>query len=256
MDDYIMISTDQAAVQHFVQRAHTCLKLYSAGGVNLKKTRVNFDCEVEVDGKRLKIAKLTSPVVPFCGFLLNTLDLNFSINFDRIFNRPIRYSLYVERCNNVGAGLRKALKTFVRMKCEPLVLDSNINCPETVFRTVYQIFLVAALRMHSYLRCLKQRGKRASSNGIFLSKCITEAIMFGSRLIHSRTRNKVYKELFVDDAEDSDDDESSYDQENDSHGNGYAMDTGLGYSDSLPTQLDCPYDETTPPPLLILAPFS
>jgi hypothetical protein len=103
-------------------------------------------------------------------------------DYKRLLDLPMRHWVTVD-CTQPGTALRRAIKGFVRMKCHSLVLvsdgsystalgkihvscylnyfvvlwsscqqDSSLNTFPTVVRTVYTIFLVAAMRTHAYVR--------------------------------------------------------------------------------------------------------
>ena len=193
MDDYIMISTEKSPVLHFLQRAHQSLQPYG-GGVNPLKTRVNFDASVEVNGKRINLVKINEKYMPWCGLLIDTESLQIRPSMQRILSRPLRFSTSIE-CNHVGLSIRRVMKGFVRMKCHALVLDAQLNSYDTVFQTVYEIFLVAAMRTHA---CIKHI-LNISQNESFFENCIVEAVFFGARLIHSRTSHRSLRVLHFGD---------------------------------------------------------
>jgi len=97
-------------------------------------------------------------------------------------------------CARGGVALRRAVKSFVRMKCHAMVLDGTLNRYTTVVRNVYTMFLVAAMRTHCYLRGMGGHGggggHAAGRNAAHVAACVCEAVEFGARLIHTRTRNK------------------------------------------------------------------
>jgi hypothetical protein len=193
-DDYIVISTDRSCVQHFLQLAHRDLKLFG-GGVNLLKTKVNFDCEVVVeekegndDGVSMTLQRVDGVEVPWCGLLINSSTLELTCNFGKILDLPLAHSVVVEYSIKPGQAFRRAIKTFVKSKCHALVLDSRLNSKLTVVRTIYSMFLVSASRTVAYLDKLRSSHRRMHS--MYIVKCITEAIIFGCKLIKSRTARK------------------------------------------------------------------
>ena len=71
------------------------------------------------------------------------------------------------------------------MKCHTILFDSVINRQETVITTIYQLFLLAGLRTHSFLKQMKLRNKKRI-NTKHLCRAYHEAIEFGKRLIQLR----------------------------------------------------------------------
>ena len=87
--------------------------------------------------------------------------------------------------------MRRAIKTFVRMKCHAMVLDSSLNSYPTVLRTVYTMFLLAAMRTHCYIKAVAKGHKGQHHHtplhhAVHVCTCVYEAIQFGARLIHTR----------------------------------------------------------------------
>lgn len=186
MDDYIMISTDQQCVKHFLQRAHQCLTPFG-GGINPSKTRVNFDCSVELDGKKCELQQIPEDDIAWCGLLLDTRNLEIKINF---WKKLLEFPLSASGSRaEYGHSLRRVMKTYVRMKANAIVLDATLNSRSTVICTIFQMFLVTAMRTHCLLKKMGA-GSISSTvrhNAIYLFRCVNEAVLFGARLIHSRT---------------------------------------------------------------------
>jgi len=193
MDDYIVVSTDKIACNFFLQRAHIALRPFG-GGVNPLKTRVNFDASIELGGHRIPLKRLEGRDMPWCGFLVDTQTLEIKPCMKRMLERPLRLATSVE-CGQTGLVLRRAIKSFVRTKCHAIVLDSSINSYTTVCRSVYTIFLVAAMRTHVCIRAMQSF--YISKNAAYIVQCIDEAIVFGARLIHSRTSKRSNRMLVL-----------------------------------------------------------
>ena len=189
MDDYIIISTDENACKYFLQRAHLALRPYG-GGVNPLKTRVNFDVNIELDGRRIPLQRISTRDMPWCGLLVDTHTLEIKPCMRRMLERPLRASVSVEAMQS-GLALRRAMKSFVKTKCQAIVLDASLNSYSTVYQSIYTLFLVAAMRTQIYVQHMQ--GFRISKNVSFLIECIVEAVFFGARLIHSRTSKRLIR---------------------------------------------------------------
>eukprot|EP01032_Pedospumella_encystans_P018125 gene18125-20641_t len=194
MDDYIVISTDQACVQHFLQAAHQSLKAYGAG-VNPLKTRTNFDATVEVDGACIPLQRIDGEEMPWCGLLINTRTLEVTCHFSRLLDRPIASSVLTEFTRS-GAALRRAIKSFMRMKCHAIVLDAQINSKPVVVQTLYTMYLIVAMRTYAYVRHLRQVLSNVRNDN-YLCRSIVEGVMFGARLINTRTVKKSLRKLVM-----------------------------------------------------------
>ena len=209
MDDYIMISIDRSAVQHFLQRAHQCLKPFG-GGVNPLKTKINFQSDIEIDGKRVSLSKISGRFMPWCGYLIDTLTLEVRPCMDRLISRHLRFSISME-CSCPAKAIRRALKSYVRMKCHPLILDRAINSFLTVYQSLYEVFLVAAMRMHACIVSMNMTF-RTQSNNNYLADCISESILFVAHLASSFTKKQA-KPLMLERCDSESDGESDNDNE-------------------------------------------
>jgi hypothetical protein len=194
MDDYIMISVDKSCVQHFLQRAHQALKPYG-GGVNPLKTRVNFPSSVEISGERIQLTQIEGNFMPWCGYLVDTHTLEIRPSMERLLGRHLRFSITTE-CAKPARALKRALKSYVRMKCHALVLDMALNSTKTVFCSVFDIFLVAAMRMHAFIQAMKHFS--VEQNHEYVAACIFDAILFGARLSASALRRSNRKQLILE----------------------------------------------------------
>lgn len=67
-----------------------------------------------------------------------------------------------------------------------ITLDGSLNSDEAVVKTVFSLFVTAALRTHSYVMQLRAHGQCATDL-TYLRRSVSEAVIFGARLIHSRT---------------------------------------------------------------------
>ena len=121
----------RSSVQHFLQRAHTALKGYG-GGINPVKTRyllspdidalilyfpnhlcypinmtfymygslpfiirVNFDSEIEYEGRRITLTKVPTQDMTWNGFLINTRTLEVRpYCIDSMLSRVIEFTLH------------------------------------------------------------------------------------------------------------------------------------------------------------------
>lgn len=192
MDDYFVVSIDKAAVESFLQKAHGDFRQFG-GGVNPLKTKVNFDTTITVDGQSVSLSKIDGELMHWCGYSINTQTLEVTPNFQRILDRPLRTSVSIAS-KHIGVSLRKSLKSFVRMKCFSLVLDSSLNGRVTVVASVYRLFLMAAMRTHAFLSTSHSR-YRTQWDPRYLCRCLEETIHFGTMLVKSRTKKKILRKL-------------------------------------------------------------
>ena len=188
MDDYLMISTRKNTVAHFLQRAHTCFKPFG-GGFNPSKTKVNFDLQLDVDGNSIRVPRISQPAVTWCGFSINQRTLEILPSFSKLLGSGIKNSI-TRDCSRAGVAFRKSLKGFIRPRIHSIILDSSINRFGTVTKSVYSLFLTAAMRSDLYLRSGANPLRLAlvDQNVSFISRCIIEVVDYGARLAIIRGR--------------------------------------------------------------------
>ena len=186
MDDYIMISLQRSCVHHFLQMAHVALSAFG-GGVNAQKTRVNFDCEIELGGSRVALQKVQGRDVHWCGYCIDSVTLEVRPSFKRMLEMPLAASVTADRSmGNAGLNIRRNIKTFIRMKLHALLFDSHINSRKVVLLNVYTTHLLAAMRTHCYMSRLG--GGTVTRNRLYFSRCVEEGVLFGAQLVSSRVR--------------------------------------------------------------------
>ena len=149
MDDYFLVSSDKNAIVYFLQTAYDSYSHYG-GGINPTKTKVNFDCTLTIQGQLVTLPQINTSYMLWCGMHICTKTLQVSPSFQRLLENPINRSLLIDGCK-VGVGLRKAMKSFVRMKCHAIYLDRMINWYSTVVSTVYEMYLMVAMRTMAHL---------------------------------------------------------------------------------------------------------
>jgi hypothetical protein len=188
MDDYLMISTRKSTVAHFLQRAHTCFKPFG-GGFNPSKTKVNFDLQLDVDGISICVPRISQPAVTWCGFSINQRTLEILPSFSKLLGSGIKNSI-TRDCSRAGVAFRKSLKGFIRPRIHSIILDSSINRFGTVTKSIYSLFLTAAMRSDLYLRSGANPLRLAlvDQNVSFISRCIIEVVYYGARLAIIRGR--------------------------------------------------------------------
>lgn len=149
MDDYFLVSSDKEAVVYFLQTAHDAYPHYG-GGINPTKTKVNFDCTLTIKGQLVQLPRVQTPYMLWYGMHICTNTLQVTPSFQRLLENPINQSLLIDGWK-MGVGLRKAMKCFVRMKCHAIFLDNSINRYSTVVGTVYEMYLMVAVRTLAHL---------------------------------------------------------------------------------------------------------
>ena len=125
--------------------------------------------------------------MPWCGMQIDTSSLEVTASTKRIFSTHLSASVTVD-ARRPGVVLRKAIKSFVRSRCAAITLDSLLNSDRVVLTAIFMLFCTAAPRTHAYLVRMNTNAQGANSQ--HLMNAIAEAVIFGARLIHSRTQKR------------------------------------------------------------------
>lgn len=284
MDDYLIISTQQSCVEHFLQTAFDGYGEYG-GKINPVKTKVNFSTLLRVAGGTETI-ELTPPwmattasatatataaasttteatirqnhamdqemhdsleslatqaqrahsatMFTWCGLRVDTSTMELRPDLQRLLSRSLASSISIE-ANHPGMAFRRAIKSFFRMKCHALVLDTDMNSETTVLDSVVNLYQLTAARSLAYYQRL-HRTYRVLLTPVYVLRCIREGILFAARLIPTRMRRKIIRKvtlegLTVPDLDDHDADEHE-DEDNDDDGSA-AMEGDAGIYDGF-----------------------
>eukprot|EP00897_Mesotaenium_endlicherianum_P010077 jgi/Mesen1/9098/ME000058S08593 len=191
------MSVDKARAAAYVAAMHAGFEEYGCRA-NEAKTRVSFELgegvregegrggdgggdggETRVQGKAYRAAS-GALFMPWAGLLINVHTLEVQADYTRYGGDHIASSLTVARARHPGANLAAKLCQFLRPKCHALLYDPTLNSPATVRVNAYQAFVLCAMKMHSYLRCMPPG---AHHNPAFLFCAILGAIRYMERII-------------------------------------------------------------------------
>lgn len=287
MDDYLIISTQQSCVEHFLQTAFDGYGEYG-GKINPVKTKVNFSTSLRVAGGT-EIIALTPPwmaapvpvpvpvpatvtattaaafttteaktrqkhamdqemhdsleslatqaqrahsatMFTWCGLLVDTSTMELRPDLQRLLSRSLASSVSIE-ANHPGMAFRRAIKSFFRMKCHALVLDTDMNSETTVLDSVVNLYQLTAARSLAYYQRL-HRTYRVLLTPVYVLRCIREGILFAARLIPTRMRRKIIRKVTLEGLSVPDLDDHDADDHEDDDGSA-AMDSDAGIHDGV-----------------------
>jgi hypothetical protein len=255
MDDYLVISTQPHCVQHFLQKAFDSYGEYG-GSINPSKTKVNFPVQIRVTGgadtltlrppwsavegdvNEQRSDSLDQQQQPqqqqqlllrqrqqqqqqqfsWCGLLVDTTTMELRPDLNRLLSRSLTTSVSIE-CSHPGVAFRRAVKSFFRMKCHALILDSSMHRVSTVIQSLQNLYQLTAARSFAYYQRLHQM-YRVDLRPTYFLQCIREGILFAARLIRTRMRREISRKLHLeqtieianDDDGDSDSDSNQTDR--------------------------------------------
>ena len=158
VDDWILISRHKNVAEQFAKRVLQGIPGFNII-VNPTKTQLSFtlyslpDIGVlrpsiyeEADGRKF---------IKWCGFLVDVDSLEIRADYTRYSGEHMATTLNIPSGRNLGSTLSSKLCHYIRPKLTPLLLDHEVNTPLTIRINVYQIFLLAAMKLHCFVSGLE-----------------------------------------------------------------------------------------------------
>ncbi|XP_019701935.1 telomerase reverse transcriptase isoform X2 [Elaeis guineensis] len=150
-DDIIFISTSKEQASNFFYRLRRGFREYNCY-MNNNKFGVNFDLgENKHLVNRVYTGEDGISFLPWSGLLLNCCSLEIQADYTRYFGTTINSTITVNARAKPMHHLKAKLCDHVRIKCHPILYDSNINSPAIVRLNAYQAFLLGAMKFHCYV---------------------------------------------------------------------------------------------------------
>jgi len=121
----------------------------------------------------------------WCGNIIDTINLEIKpsfVSYCGCYIGETQTSRIYEK--NPGESLAKDLKRFIRNRLHSLYLDTTINSIRTVQLTIYQLFLLSAMKFHTYVRHLPQK------NINFFTNVILDFIDYVKNIVNNTRNNK------------------------------------------------------------------
>jgi telomerase reverse transcriptase len=177
VDDFLCVTTKREECESFLK---VMTKGNEAMGVkiNTAKTKTNM----KIEGFEENYIK--DGILPWCGMLFDTKTFETRIDYsDRFSGTKATDALTVEVSKNPGVNLNIKMKTFVRPRCSPILVDDRVNRVHTVELNVYQLFLLAAIKTRGYV--VDMPGG-IEQNPKFLQECITDLLDYVYALLCKR----------------------------------------------------------------------
>eukprot|EP01134_Creolimax_fragrantissima_P004343 CFRG4343T1 len=154
VDDYLLLTTDLNEAKQFVRLMHSDYGREYGMRVNPSKTIVSF--HMDIDGVALKNT-CESDEFPWCGLLIDTKSLDVKANFFVYAGCDLRDSWTIPFSACVGETFASKISMFCRQKCHPILFDCGHNSVFTVSLNVYQIMYMTWMKVHCFLREMKDR---------------------------------------------------------------------------------------------------
>ncbi|KAK9958214.1 hypothetical protein ABG768_012388 [Culter alburnus] len=184
VDDFLLITPHLSKATEFLTTLLAGVPDYGCK-INPQKVAVNFAvCEEWV---RSGVSVFPSCCLfPWCGLLLNTHTLDVYKDYSRYEGLSLRYSLTLGSAHSPAAVMKKLL-SVLSLKCTDIFLDLRMNSVEAVYRSLYKLILLQALRFHACVKSLPL-GQNVETHPSFFLKMIWAMTRVTNKLIrHTNT---------------------------------------------------------------------
>jgi len=103
--------------------------------------------------------------------------------------------LTVDTSENQGQLLHRKMLRFIKAKCHPILIDSNINSPTIIRLNIYQNFMFSAIRFHSYIKSINKVTPLRKQNPQFLLNIILDIINYMNVVVKSCVTSPIGKKM-------------------------------------------------------------
>ncbi|XP_028819079.1 telomerase reverse transcriptase [Denticeps clupeoides] len=180
VDDFLLITPKLHKALTFLRRLLNGVPQYGCV-VNPQKVAVNFPPGEEMGGEGVRVLPQHC-LFPWCGLLVDTNTLDVSNDYSSYAGLSLRYSLTIGYAHSAASFMQKKLMSILRLKCDAIFLDLAMNSLECVFKNLYKIVLLQAMRFHVCVRALPL-GQNVETNPSFFMRIIWSMVKLTSGCI-------------------------------------------------------------------------
>ncbi|XP_078722392.1 telomerase reverse transcriptase isoform X1 [Lampetra fluviatilis] len=166
-DDFLLVTPHLDKANHFLRLLLGGMPTYGCT-VSRNKTVVNFAPEIG-DGSGGFMQLPLHWLLPWCGLLLNTRTLEVLGNYSSYSKVQVSWTMSLCFASQPGQTMRTKLMHVLRLKCQPILLDLQINSFFIVVINLYHTLQLQAYRFHACVRRLPLFGKAGNNPGFLLS---------------------------------------------------------------------------------------
>ncbi|XP_061425214.1 telomerase reverse transcriptase isoform X3 [Lethenteron reissneri] len=168
-DDFLLVTPHLDKANHFLRLLLGGMPTYGCT-VSRNKTVVNFAPEIDNgDGSGGFMQLPLHWLLPWCGLLLNTRTLEVLGNYSSYSKVQVSWTMSLCFASQPGQTMRTKLMHVLRLKCQPILLDLQINSFFIVMINLYHTLQLQAYRFHACVRRLPLFGKAGNNPGFLLS---------------------------------------------------------------------------------------
>lgn len=187
IDDFLLITTNQAKARRFVGVMHGGLPEYGVA-VSPNKTLVNFD--MDFDGTR--VARLPDGArFPYCGLGIDCDTLDIVKDRGYVKDTVVSNALTVDYGNKPGQNFQRRVLNAFKIQSHLMFYDTKHNTIKTVMSNLHKAFAETAEKMWAYWRCLPT-SKRPGDGLVMQTLAKVIDVAFG--LLTSKSRREKYPE--------------------------------------------------------------
>ncbi|XP_051520034.1 telomerase reverse transcriptase isoform X1 [Myxocyprinus asiaticus] len=184
VDDFLLITPHLSKATEFLTMLMSGVPEYGCK-INPQKVAVNFP----VCDEWLNCGVTVFPsccLFPWCGLMLDTHRLDIYKDYSRYDGLSLRYSLTIGSTHSPATVMKKLL-SIIRLKCTGIFVDLRMNSVEAVYKSLYKLILLQALRFHACVKSLPL-GQNIGANPSFYLKMIWTMARVTNKLVrHTNT---------------------------------------------------------------------
>uniref|UniRef100_A0A9J8BUL2 Telomerase reverse transcriptase n=1 Tax=Cyprinus carpio carpio TaxID=630221 RepID=A0A9J8BUL2_CYPCA len=191
VDDFLLITPHLSKATEFLTTLLAGVPDYGCK-INPQKVAVNFPvCQEWLDSGASVFPSCC--LFPWCGLLLDTHSLDVCKDYSRYDGLSLRYSLTLGSAHSPAAVMKKLL-SVLSLKCTDIFLDLRMNSVQAVYRSLYKLILLQALRFHACVKSLPL-GQNVETDPWFFLKMIWTMARVSNKLIRHINKGLVLGSL-------------------------------------------------------------
>ncbi|XP_047675615.1 telomerase reverse transcriptase isoform X2 [Tachysurus fulvidraco] len=189
VDDFLLITPRLSKAVDFLRTLMAGVPEYGCV-INPQKVAVNFPVRDELKCEKMTVFPAHC-LFPWCGLLVDTHSLHVYNDYSGYAGQSLRYSLTLGSAHSPAVFMRKKLLMILRLKCDSVLLDLQLNSIEAVYKNIYKILLMQAMRFHVCVKSLPL-GQGVWTNPIFFLKMIWSMVKITNKsMTHSNSGVRV-----------------------------------------------------------------
>ncbi|KAF5359331.1 hypothetical protein D9756_003256 [Leucocoprinus leucothites] len=147
IDDYLLVTTNLAKARSFLKMMNEGHPEYGCF-ISKEKTMSNFDYDHQI----MNVVDQRARHFHWCGYAIDMKDLSISVDYTRYHGINLSSTLTVTRGRKPGASFAQKMVQLAKIRSHVIYTDPVLNRKPVIYLNIYQNLLLAAMKMHCYLR--------------------------------------------------------------------------------------------------------